>query len=330
MEDRLTGSVPGGDAEDFRGFRGRFELVAQAVDQTLSGKREVVRLALACLLAEGHLLIEDVPGVGKTSLARALATAFGVSSSRIQFTPDLMPSDVTGVEVHQGGGSFVFRPGPVFAHVVVCDEINRASPKAQAALLEVMQEQQVSVAGQARPVPRPFMVVATQNPIDFEGTYPLPEAQLDRFMMRLRIGRPDLDAESSILARDDRTTRTTGGPEPVFDDRVLTSMVETARRVRVDPAVHRYVALLLRETRSDAHAADVRLGASTRGGLALLRAARVHALAQGRQGVTPDDVKALAGPVLAHRLVLTDRALLDGLTGEDVLRRALATVAVPR
>ncbi|MBL1100294.1 AAA family ATPase [Streptomyces coffeae] len=315
--------------EDFDGLRIRFDTVAEAVGEVLRGKREAIRLALICLMAEGHLLIEDVPGVGKTSLARALAAAFGVTSGRIQFTPDLLPSDITGVQVLERG-AFTFQPGPVFAHIVICDEVNRASPKAQAALLEVMEERQVSVAGETRPVPRPFMVVATQNPIDFEGTYPLPEAQLDRFLMRVSIGPPDARVESEILAREATTLSPEATIGTVLDRESLRGMIETARRVRVDGSVNDYIAALLQETRSPAHREEIRLGASTRAGLALLRAARVSAAAEGLQGVLPDQVRALAVPVLAHRLVLTERAVWDQVTSEDVIRRILSRVPVPR
>ncbi|MEU9609324.1 MoxR family ATPase [Streptomyces sp. NPDC048057] len=316
--------------EVLTGFRDRFDLAADALGHVLRGKDAVVRHALVCLLAEGHLLIEDVPGVGKTSLARALAAVFGVSSGRVQFTPDLMPSDITGVQVHRGGGAFVFVPGPVFAHVVVCDEINRASPKAQAALLEVMEERQVSVAGETHRVPTPFMVVATQNPVDFAGTYPLPEAQVDRFLMRVGIGPPDVATESEILAREHQEPLGAASVTGVLDEDTLVEMIAAARRVTVAPELHRYIALLLRETRSPEHRDTLRLGASTRAGLQLLRAARVHALALGRYGVIPDDVKDLAMPVLAHRLLLTDRAVMSGVSGAEVLRKILKTVPVPR
>jgi MoxR-like ATPase len=307
-------------------FPARFSAVADNVERVIHGKRDVVERALVCLFAEGHLLIEDVPGVGKTMLARALAASIEASLHRIQFTPDLLPSDVTGVSVyHPGSGAFQFHPGPVFANIVHADEINRASPKTQSALLEVMAERRVTVDGRPLPVPRPFMVIATQNPIDLNGTYPLPEAQLDRFLMCLRIGYPDRAAEVSVLVG--------GGAESFVDDLpVVTSAAEVATligyagRLHVAPPVYDYIVDVVAATRT---VPGVRLGASPRAGVALLRAARVRAAAAGRTYVTPADVKELAVPVLAHRLVLTPEAELRSRSTADVVAETIAGVPVP-
>ncbi|OLB77611.1 MAG: ATPase [Actinobacteria bacterium 13_2_20CM_2_71_6] len=295
------------------------------VELVLRGKTDAVRLALACLCAGGHLLIEDVPGTGKTSLAKALAASVGGTSHRIQFTPDLLPTDITGVSVwDQHRRVFEFRPGPVFANVVVADEINRASPKTQSALLEVMEEAQVTVDGVGHPVPQPFLVVATQNPIDLEGTYRLPEAQLDRFLMRIALGHPGVEVEQEIL-----TGRARSAP-PVL--RPVTTLEQVARlqqavaTVHVAPEIARYVALVAAATREHE---SLRLGVSTRGSLALVRAAQALAACQGRHYVIPDDVKATAGVVLTHRLVLTAQAEVRGVTAAQVLDEALGTVRVP-
>ncbi|MFN0154214.1 MAG: AAA family ATPase [Gaiella sp.] len=261
---------------------------------------EVLRLPLLCLLAEGHALIEDVPGVGKTMLAKALARSFDLGFARVQFTPDLLPSDVTGVSVYdQRSGSFAFRPGPVFTNVLLVDEINRASPRTQSALLEAMQETQVTVDGESHLLQRPFLVLATQNPLEFEGTYPLPEAQLDRFAIRMSVGYPSFADEARLLASE--TT------EPALDrlqpvagaDEVLAAIVQ-ARAVFVEESVNRYVVALLRNTRESGHLA---LGASPRAGIALLRLAKALAFVLGRDYVTPEDIQAMAVPALAHRVL---------------------------
>ena len=296
------------------------------VERVIRGKPELIRLAVAGLLAEGHLLIEDVPGLGKTTLARCLARSIGGSWSRIQFTPDLLPTDITGVSVyHQRDERFTFHPGAVFANVVVADEINRGTPKTQSALLEVMAERQVTVDAEAHPVPRPFLVVATQNPIELEGTYRLPEAQLDRFLLRLAVGYPDLDAEVDVVLG------TAGGRgaddlDAVVDARTLARVVTAVRGLHVDPAVARYAVRLAAATRE--HAA-VRFGASVRGSIALVRAAQALAAIAGRGFVTPDDVKDVAVPVLAHRLVLTAEAELNLRGPAEIVTDVLASTAAP-
>jgi MoxR-like ATPase len=315
-----------GDVADVRWFAERHQRLLDNIERLIQGKREPLSLALTCLLAEGHLLIEDVPGVGKTSIAKALAASMDASWHRIQFTPDLLPSDITGVAVwDQRSHEFEFRPGPVFANVVVGDEINRASPKTQSALLEVMEERQVTVDSVAHPVPRPFLVIATQNPVELDGTFRLPEAQLDRFLMRIAVGYPSPDAEVDILAsRLGRVTPPTVGPVVTAAD--VAAMIEVAAAVHVDAALHRYVVELVGATRS---AAQVRLGVSTRGSLALERAAQAWAAGQGRGYVVPEDVKALAVPVLAHRLILTPEAELAGRRTEQVVTELLGRVPVP-
>jgi MoxR-like ATPase len=287
---------------------------------------ETLRLPLLCLLAEGHVLVEDVPGVGKTVLAKALARSLDLTFHRAQFTPDLLPSDVTGVNVFdRQSGEFRFRPGPVFAHVLLVDEINRASPKTQSALLEAMQETQVTVDGATHLLERPFLVIATQNPVEYEGTYPLPEAQLDRFAVRMTIGYPSLGEEARMLAE-----QTTEPPldrlEPVASHAELLSAIEAARRVHVEESITRYVVALLRQTRSSTHLA---LGGSPRSGIALLRLAKARSLVERRDYVLPEDVQALAVPVLAHRLILAPEARASGITAEDVVTEALAATPVP-
>ena len=306
-------------------FAETFSRVVANIGRTLKGKDDQVNLALLGLVSEGHLLLEDVPGVGKTSLARALAESISGSWHRIQFTPDLLPSDVTGISIwNQGRGDFEFKPGPVFSNIVVGDEINRASPKTQSALLEVMEERQVTVDGVAHPVPRPFVVVATQNPIEMDGTYNLPEAQLDRFLLKMSIGYPDLAAESDIVISRH------GGPPPVLDPVLtleeVTRLVAVSARVRLDPELVHYAVGLVQATRQSP---DVRLGASPRGSLGLLRAAQSLAAAEGRTFAIADDVKRLAVPVLAHRLLIAPEAQLRGVTAERVVGELLTAVAVP-
>ena len=283
-------------------------------------------MPLLCLLAEGHVLVEDVPGVGKTVLAKALARTLDLRFSRLQFTPDLLPSDVTGVNVYdQREGRFQFRPGPVFANVLLVDEINRASPKTQSALLEAMQESQVTVDGESYSLERPFLTIATQNPVEYEGTYPLPEAQLDRFAVKMSIGYPALPAEARMLAEQ------TGEPPldslvPVAGQAELLLAVAAAREIFVEESVNRYVVALLRHTRANRHLA---LGASPRSGIALLRLAKARALVERRDFATPDDIREMAVPVLSHRLLLGPEARSAGLAAEDVIREALDGTPVP-
>jgi MoxR-like ATPase len=300
-----------------------------AVDNVCSvvlGKRREVELALAAVLAEGHVLIEDVPGVGKTLLAKALAHTFGGTFKRIQFTPDLLPSDVTGVSVfNQRSGAFEFRAGPIAAHVVLADEINRATPKTQSALLEAMEERQLSVDGETRPLPEPFLVLATQNPVEYEGTFPLPEAQLDRFLLRIALGYPGREDELALLERatqDDEARHAVDTLPQVVSLDELRALQAAVRRVRVDALIREYVVSLVAATRTHP---DVRLGASPRGSLALFRVAQAWALLHRRDYVTPDDVKALAEPALAHRLILANRRG----DGRALVTALLATVPVP-
>jgi MoxR-like ATPase len=305
----------------------RFEVLTGSVARVIQGKDDVIRQAVICMLAEGHLLIEDVPGVGKTTLARALAATVELTWNRIQFTPDLLPSDVTGVSVfNQATLQFEFRPGAIFANIVVGDEINRASPKTQSALLEVMEEGTVTTDAVIYTVPRPFMVVATQNPIDMEGTYQLPEAQLDRFLMRLSVGYPSPEAEAMVL-RSEKNAATVDGLLPVMSSDDLLAMIDQIKTVEVAPAIENYVIALSQFTRS---APEVRLGVSPRGSLALLKAARATAASAGRSFVTPEDVKAVATSVLAHRILLRPEAELEGRTNSELVSRALQGVPVPR
>ena len=292
----------------------------------IRGKDEPIRLALICLLAEGHLLIEDVPGVGKTSLAKALAASLGCSWGRIQFTPDLLPSDVTGVTVYNRvTGSFDFRPGGVFANLVLGDEINRASPKTQSALLEAMEERQVTVDRVTYPLETPFMVIATQNPVEHEGTYPLPESQLDRFLMRIQMGYPGRASEIAILDTHGSGTSVTELRE-VATAADVEIMIAMAQAIHVSPSLKGYIVDLAEATR---RRPELDLGVSPRAALGLLRAARARAASQAREYVVPDDIKSIAGPVLEHRLALSPEAQLRGVSRADLLAEVLASVAVP-
>ncbi|HET6257264.1 MAG TPA: AAA family ATPase [Pseudonocardia sp.] len=300
--------------------------IAANIQRVIVGKPEVVRVALVTLLAEGHLLVEDVPGVGKTSLAKALARSIDCSVSRVQFTPDLLPGDITGMSIYNRQTTeFEFRPGPVFANIVIADEINRASPKTQSALLECMAEHQVTVDGATYGLASPFMVVATQNPIEMDGTYPLPEAQRDRFTTRVSVGYPDLAAELAMVdehaASDPLETL-----RPVVDARLVRSVIEGVRRVHVSPEVRQYCVELVSTTR---RLPELRLGASPRATLQLVRAARAQAALAGRGFVVPDDVQAVAVPVLAHRLLLAPDALASRRSAVDIVRSLLGRHAVP-
>lgn len=307
-------------------FAEQFQSIAANIGRAILGKPDVLELAVICLLAEGHLLIEDAPGVGKTSLAKALATTVQSEFGRIQFTPDLLPSDVVGTTIwNRASNTLDFLPGPVFAGVMVADEINRASPKTQSALLEAMAERQVTIDGTTHPLPRPFMVIATQNPLEHEGTYPLPESQLDRFLMRIKIGYPSGQAELDIL-----DTHGADNPldslRPVVDSSAVSALADRANRVFAAPGIKRYMVQIAKATRD--HPSLI-LGMSTRATLALQRASRVRAASQERDFVLPDDVKQLAGPVLAHRLLLNPQARARGIPPAQILDDVISSIPAP-
>ena len=298
----------------------------ESVQQVIVGLDEAIDLAVIALLCKGHILVEDVPGIGKTTLAKALAQSLGCSFGRIQFTPDLMPGDVLGVNFfNQKSGEFEFRPGPIFSQIVLSDEINRATPRTQSALLEAMQERQATVDGATMPVPEPFLVVATQNPIEMEGTFPLPEAQLDRFMVRISLGYPSPEEESFILLRFERDT-VSPALEAVTGPDELAAMQRGVTTIRIDETIRTYIVSLIQETRRHGSLA---LGASPRAGLALYKTAQARAAVDGRDFVTPDDVKTLAVPVLAHRIILASNSRLRGQTTEQAIAELLASVPVP-
>ena len=300
--------------------------IVENVAKVIIGKKPVIERALAAVIAQGHLLIEDVPGVGKTMLAKSISVSIGCTFKRIQFTPDLLPSDIVGVSIYnQGTGEFQFRPGPVMSQVVLVDEINRATPKTQSALLEAMEELQVSVDGVTRPLERPFVVMATQNPIEYEGTFPLPEAQLDRFLMRISMGYPSFAEELSVIEGQEKTHPIDQLEAVASSDDVI-KLQDAAKNVYVDTAVREYIVSLIEATRNHE---DVSLGASPRASLGMFRAVRAMAIFRDRDYVIPDDVKELAYAVLAHRLILSSAARMRGLQTRQVIDGLLESVAVP-
>jgi len=305
----------------------RCDRILDEVERAVIGKRDALELLLLGLLADGHILIEDFPGLAKTLMARSFAQSTSLAFSRIQFTPDLMPSDVTGSSIYnQRDALFQFRPGPIFANLLLADEINRAPPKTQAALLEAMQERQVTTEGETRMLERPFLVLATQNPIEYEGTYPLPEAQLDRFLLRMSVGYPAREDEWQVLAQRAERRQDEVELEPVVDRETLLEMQQAVELVHVSEAVGLYIVDVVAATRTSG---SVQVGASPRGSLALLKLSRARAALQGRDYVTPDDVKAIAVPALAHRLTLRPELWVQRVSAEDIVRERLDTVPTP-
>ena len=308
------------DAESFG------KKLTKNLEKIIVGKSNPLEMIVVGLLGSGHILIEDVPGVGKTVLARSLAKSLGCSFRRMQFTPDMLPSDVTGVTIYnQPKRTFEFRPGPIFAQIVLVDEINRATPKTQAALLEAMEERQVTVDGNTYPLPKPFMVIATENPIEYEGTFPLPEAQLDRFLIKVRLGYPNPLNEVEILDRQ-QFQHPIETLSPVIDQDELISVMEEIKKVHVSVPIKKYMVEIVNHTRQNT---DIYLGASPRGSLALYRTAQVLSALKGRMFVIPDDVKVLAGPVLAHRVIVNPAARLSELSAEQIIDEILEKLPVP-
>jgi len=312
--------------DEIRQVQDAARAVRQNASKVIVGKEEIIDLLMVALLCEGHVLFEDVPGIGKTMLAKSLAKSLGCSFQRIQFTPDLLPSDITGITFYnQKKGDFEFRPGPLLAQVVLADEINRATPRTQSALLEAMEERQITIERESLPLPRPFIVIATQNPIELEGTFPLPEAQLDRFLMRLRIDYPSQTEERLILQRF-REEQPLTDLRPVLAAERLRELQGIIRRVRVEPTLESYMVELVRATR---HHSGVELGVSPRGTLALYRASQAYAAVHGRAYIIPDDIKHVARPVLSHRLIATSQTRLHGQVMEQIIEEVLHSVAVP-
>jgi MoxR-like ATPase len=312
--------------EPTRTFASLFDAITSNIARIVQGKKDAIELAVSCLLAEGHLLIEDVPGVGKTSLAKAMAASVHCTWKRVQFTPDLLPADLVGVSIFQRSSeSFVFQRGPLFANIVLADEINRASPKTQSALLEAMEERQVSADGASHMLPEPFMVIATQNPVEQEGTYRLPESQLDRFLMRISLGYPDRDAELAIVQTHGTNTAIADLQAVVTTDEIM-ALIDAVRTVHLALTLQGYMVDLAEASRR--HPALL-LGLSPRATLQLSRATRARAASQGREYATPDDVKAVAEPVLSHRVMLRPDAMSRGVTGVSVIREIVSSVPVP-
>lgn len=312
--------------DEIRQLQEAVRVVRQSVGKVIVGKEEVVELLMVALLCEGHVLFEDVPGIGKTMLAKSLARSLGCSFQRIQFTPDLLPSDITGITYYnQKKGEFEFRPGPLLSQIVLADEINRATPRTQSALLEAMEERQVSVERETMRLPRPFMVVATQNPVELEGTFPLPEAQLDRFLLRLHLRYPSKEEERQILQRF-KEAQPLEELKPVLSTEWLLKLQQVIRRIHVEPSVESYIVEIVSATRTHN---NIELGVSPRGTLALYRASQAYAAIQGRQYVIPDDVKQVAVPVLSHRMIATSQSRLHGQLMEQIVEEILHSVAVP-
>ena len=312
--------------DEIRQVQDATRAVRQNVSRVMIGKEEVIDLLMAAMLCEGHVLFEDVPGIGKTTLAKALAKSLGCTFQRIQFTPDLLPSDITGITFfNQKKSEFEFRPGPLLAQIVLADEINRATPRTQSALLEAMEERQISVERETVMLPRPFTVIATQNPIELEGTFPLPEAQIDRFLMRIRLDYPSHSEERLILQRF-KETQPLDDLQAVLTGERLQELQHMIRRVRVEPAVENYIVELVRATRNHN---GVELGVSPRGTLALYRSSQAYAAIHGRFYVIPDDVKRVARPVLSHRMIATSQTRLHGRVMEQIIEEVLHNVSVP-